>query len=367
VSGRARPVLVIAAVLSALHFAVPALASPPIARPNPSLALLQVDYAAPPTLPSGEATTFAPLVPSVIDAAVDDQTFLTFQLRGDLGGFVPAPVGTLVLKGSGGHVLTGKTNGAAEIPQFAQAAGGDVNSFAFLGEPPTLPPQPGVQPVRLPPPPNANNPPPPNQGFGGTPPPQPPLPTTETPPATTTEPTTTRPNPPPTTSPQPTTTTTTTTVATTTATTTTASPPPTTSPGSPPPPFGTSCGTPGLSITSDHSTCVLYAPNMAPGGSVAEVFTFRNEADVPVRLSMQASGTQNLLWSYLRLGIWQVDTAPPNPFPPLLWWTTQSNTLTTLDPGQVAKYNIELLLPTTAGNSVMGMTAVIDFSWAAQG
>src|SRR5581483_4061636 len=127
VSRAARVAVLAAAASLSLHLAAAArAAAPPIARPNPSLALLQVDYATPPAGPGGGPTMFAPLDPSVIDAAVADQAFLTFQLRDDLGGFLPAPVGTLALEGVSGHVLAGKTNGQAEIPQFAQAAGGDV-------------------------------------------------------------------------------------------------------------------------------------------------------------------------------------------------------------------------------------------------
>jgi hypothetical protein len=367
VSRRARLALLAAAAACALQLAAAALASaPPVARPNPSLALLQVDYAAPPAGPGGKPATFAPLDPSVIDAAVADEAFLSYQLRDDLGGFLPAPVGALALQGTSGHVLAGKENGPAEIPELARAAGGDVNSFAFVGEAPPTRPESGSQPVPLPPPANGNTPPPPNQGFGGVapPPPSPPATTTTRTRGGTTSPsTTTRPKPPPT---RPTTASVPATQTTTAASTTTASVSTTTS-GSSPPLAGTSCGTAGLTILSNHSTCVLYATNMAPGGAVAEVFTFRNDADVPVTLSMRASGAQNLLWNFLRLGIWQVGTAPPSPLPPLLWWTTQSNTLTRLDPGEVVKYNIELLLPTSAGNNVMGLTATIDFNWRAEG
>ena len=46
---------------------------------------------------------------------------------------------------------------------------------------------------------------------------------------------------------------------------------------------------------------------------------------------------------------------------------TQSNALTTLQPGESISYAIELYLPTTAGNDDQGLAAAIDFVWHAQG
>jgi hypothetical protein len=105
---------------------------------------------------------------------------------------------------------------------------------------------------------------------------------------------------------------------------------------------------------------------MAPGDSASEVLTLRNDSDLPFTLSLRATGTHNRLWDDLRLGVWEVGTAPPQPLPPLLWWTTQANTLATLQPGQSIRYRIELFLPTSAGNDDQALAAVVDFVWRAQ-
>jgi hypothetical protein len=275
---------------------------------------------------------------------------------------------------SGGHNLVGALVGTSQIPQLAQAANGTIQSFAATGQPST-PPDQGQQPVPglgvpppVTPPSNNNAVPPPNQGFGGTPTPNPAPTTTE--PTTTAPPPTTRTTP---TTPTPTTPTTTTPTVTTPTTTTAPAQPPQAPPPTPsqppvaPPSTGASCGTSGLTITSDHSTCRIVATNMAPGGSASEVMTIRNDTDAPFTLALRAAGSQNLLWQHLRLGVWESGTAAPVPLPPLLFWTGQANELGTLAPGESVRYEIELFLPPTAGNADQALAASIDLVWSAQG
>jgi len=354
-----------------------AAAAPPVARPNPALVEIHLDYVNGLTGPSGAPTLLAHLDPAVVAQAVADQQYLAYETADDLGGFRPATVGWLAVS-SGGRNVVGRAGGQSEIPQLTQAAGGSVNSFAAVGGGPLTPPETGTQPVpglgvppAIAPPTNSNTVPPPNQGFGGRQLPTPPATTTTTaPPPTTT--TTPKPGPPPPTTittPTTTTTTTTTTATTTTATTTTttttsAAPPPATTT---PAPTGASCGTAGLTITSDHGTCQLYAVNMAPGGSIAEVMTVRNDSGEPFTLSLSAAGSVNQLWHDLELGVWEAGTAAPTPFPALLWWTTQDNTLATLQAGESIRYELELYLPPTASNADQGRVASIDLIWKAQG
>ena len=206
-----------AAVALGLVDATAARAAPRIARPNPALVEIHLDYVNGLSGPSGAPTLLAPLDPAVVAQAVADQEYLAYQTADDLGGFRPARVGRLALSGGGRNVV-GRTSGQSEIPQFAQAAGGRVNSFAAVGSGRLRPPETGTQPVPglggapppVTPPSNSNTVPPPNQGFGGRKPPKPP--------ATTTTRTTTRPKPPPTT----------------TTTTTKRQPPPRPPPGRPP-------------------------------------------------------------------------------------------------------------------------------------
>ena len=108
---------------------------------------------------------------------------------------------------------------------------------------------------------------------------------------------------------------------------------------------------------------------MAPGGAATEHMTIRNDSGGAIDLSLQAvpQGTPNVLWSDLRLGVWQQGSAAPSPLPPLLWWTTQENTLTTLAANATVTYVIQLYLPTSAGNGDQAKTAVIDLRWHAQG
>lgn len=111
----------------------------------------------------------------------------------------------------------------------------------------------------------------------------------------------------------------------------------------------------------------MHAVNMAPGGTVSEVMTIRNDTSETLTLSLRADGTQNQLWQDLRLGVWEANTAAPAPLPPLLFWTGQDNALTTLAPDETVRYELELLLPSSAGNDDQGLTATIDLVWKAQG
>ncbi len=353
---RAAGVAVAAAVLGLCGSATTDAATrTPVARPNPVLVGIHLDYVNPIPGPNGAPATLAPLDPAVIPQAVADQLYLAIQTADDLGGFAPVRVGRLA--SSNGRSLVGRPAGESEIPHFAAAAGGRVNSFAATGAESFTPPDQGQQPVPglgtpppVTPPSNSNTVPPANGDFGGKP--KPPAgTTTTTPPATTTRPTPTTP--------------TTTTAPPTTTTTPTPSPP--TTPTTPTPPFvGASCGTAGLTITSDHSTCRIVAVNMAPGGSASEVMTVTNDTPEPFDLSLRADGTVNALWHALQMGVWETGTAAPTPFPALLFWTTQPNALGTLQPGESVRYQIELYLPTTASNALQGMTATIDLIWRAQ-
>jgi hypothetical protein len=106
---------------------------------------------------------------------------------------------------------------------------------------------------------------------------------------------------------------------------------------------------------------------MAPGGAASEVMTIRNDSGEPFTLSLRAEGATNPLWSVLDLAVWEAGTAPPTPLPALLWWTSQYNTLATLQPGEAIRYQIELFLPGSAGNGYQGQSATIDLIWRAQG
>ena len=105
---------------------------------------------------------------------------------------------------------------------------------------------------------------------------------------------------------------------------------------------------------------------MAPGGSASEAMTVTNDTAEPFVLALRADGTVNALWHALELGVWEANTAAPTPLPALLWWTSQDNTLATLQPGESIRYEIELYLPTTATNAVQDLTATIDLIWKAQ-
>jgi hypothetical protein len=106
---------------------------------------------------------------------------------------------------------------------------------------------------------------------------------------------------------------------------------------------------------------------MAPGGSISEVMTVRNDTDQPFTLSLRAAGAMGPFWHDLELGVWETGTAAPTPFPALVWWTGQNATLGTLQPGESVRYTLELFLPPTASNADQGRSASIDLVWRAQG
>ena len=353
-------------VLALAALAAPGLAHAGVAHPNPAFVSPQLDYVEPLRGSDGNVASLAPLRRAVIREAVTDQAWLAYLRRDDLGGFIPARVGDTAFS-SGGRDVVGTRRKNSEIPQFDEAAGGDVRSFAFTGGP-TPPPDNGKQPVPgvgVPPTPpvpsNTNTVPPPNQGFGGsTPPPAPGTTTTTTaePPGTTT--TTEKPPPPP-----PTTTPTTTTTPLPPPTTTTTAPPPTTTAGGGGSPGD--CGVAGLSVSSDLASCRINAVNMAPGQSTLERMTIRNDSGAPFTLKIRVEGTVNSLWNDLQLGIWEVGSPAPSPLPALLLWTAGESSLGTLNAGQTVTYQIELALAQSAGNGDQGKSATIDFVWHATG
>src|ERR1700730_8910657 len=104
----------------------------PIARPNPALVGIRLHYVGPVPGASGGAPTLAPLDPAVIAQAVADQQYLAYQSIDDLGGFTPALPGHHA-GSSGGRNLVGSPTGSSQIPQLAQAANGQVSSFAAVG------------------------------------------------------------------------------------------------------------------------------------------------------------------------------------------------------------------------------------------
>ena len=156
------------------HAAAQTLARPHLYRPNPTFTSIPLDYIKPLPTPTGGVAIVPPLSEKATQAAVADQQRLTYRLRDDLGGFIPAPLGKLALS-SGGHEVVG-SRGKAQIPLFQHHAGGKVNAFTFTGGPGGAvgpgdngkQPVPGLGvPVSVPPATNNNNVPPANQGFAG--------------------------------------------------------------------------------------------------------------------------------------------------------------------------------------------------------
>jgi hypothetical protein len=367
-------IVVLAVALGALAAPALAHAAPPIARPNPVTYPLRLDYADPLPGLDGSPATLAPLEQGVIMAATRDQRFLAFEKLDDLGGFVPARVGTLTLTSGGRNVLPPGTHGP-QIPLFQQAAGGAVSSFTFTGSPPsgqTPPPDNGngaPSPPPPPPPSPGNIPPPANQGFGG----QPGGGSNGSGSTTTTTTgahggtTTTTKKPP---APPPTTTTTTTTTA----------PTSTTSGGGGGGGRGGgsgcsggscaagSCGVPGIQVDSAPPGCVIIFTKAAPGDSVSEIMTITNTTGAPYTLAFRATGpNNNHLWQDLQMDVFDPLIGPSSPLPALQSWLGSFHNLTTLAAGASAQYEIELYLPTTAGNADQGKSAVIAFEWNATG
>ena len=332
-----RRLVTLVVVLGALAAPALAHAAPPIARPNPALVGIRLDYDA--ALPA----TLDPIDPPVLGAAAYDKDFLRFRYVDDLGGFMPAPVGAGLVAG-GGRNVHWDIGGTRHVPTTTLDNG--------------KLPLPGIGvPVPPPAPTPADTVPPANQGFGGRPGGGG---TTTTSPTTTTK----RRKPPPTT----TTTTSTTTASPTTTSGTATGSIGTSSPGGGGGPAGGTCGIPGIQIDSNPPGCVISIGNAAPGDSVSEVMTVTNTSGVSYTLALRAEdANHDHLWSDLQMGVYPQFTPPPSPLPPLSYWTAQFNDLTILAPGQTISYVIVLYLPTTAGNADQGLAAVIGFHWQATG
>jgi hypothetical protein len=377
-----RHLAVLATVVGALL--APALAhaaAPPIARPNPAVYPVRLDYETPLLGSNGSAATLAPLGHGVIVASTRDRAYLAYERRDDLGGFVAAPIGQFALS-SGGRDLLLPGQRAAQIPLFSQAAGGAIASFTFTGPIPNppVPPDNGKQPVpRIGPPPpvpppGGNPGSPANQGFGG-------RPggsgggggTTKTGGGTTT-----------TTGGRPGTTTTgTTTTATTTQATTATTVETTTAGGGSGSGGGGasgrsgctggscaagSCGVPGIQVDSTAPGCIIGVSGALPGDSISETFTITNTTGAPFVLSVGAEALpSNHLSGDLQMGVWDASGPPPGVLPPLTSWLAGFIPLTTLNAGQSVQYVVELYLPTTAGNADQGKIVSVSFRWQAQG
>ena len=98
--------------------------------------------------------------------------------------------------------------------------------------------------------------------------------------------------------------------------------------------------------------------------------TITNTSDTPYTVSLEATGANNNhLWQDLQMAVWDTSGAPPPVFPSLVSWMGgfYSGFIPILNPGDVVQVEIELFLPTTAGNADQGKTAVVAFSWHAQG
>jgi hypothetical protein len=384
-----RRTLLLAATAALAGAQLAPVASAHVARPNPILTSVHLDYVSPLSTVGGTPAHLVPLSTAVSAQAVADERYLRYRAQGDLGGFLLAPVGGSALAAQAREVVGGEQR-ASQIPQFGEAAEGVVRSFAFIGASHTGTADngrskvPGLgTPPRLPLPANSNAVPPPNEGFGGRR-----LPEGASPrsggrggggepgasgggragggghggerhqgsggksggghkqPSGGKRPPVTAPS--------------------TTPTETLSPPSGGGGSGGGANTGGGSCGTVGLSIASDRSTCRIYAVNMEPGESASEVMTVRDDAGVPVALSLRAGGEENRFWNDLRMGVWQAGTAAPDPLPALLWWTSQDNRLTSLSPGQQVSYEIELYLPSSAGNEDQGQAAVVDLIWHAQ-
>jgi hypothetical protein len=97
--------------------------------------------------------------------------------------------------------------------------------------------------------------------------------------------------------------------------------------------------------------------------------TITNTTGASYDLSIKATGpNNNHIWHDLQMDVYDASGPAPSPPLPLLSnWLNTFHVLTTLTPGQTVQYVIELFLPTTAGNADMGKSAVIAFTWHAQG
>jgi len=117
---------------------------PPVARPNPALVAVRLDYVGPLAGSDGKPAELVPLQLAVIKEAVKDHAYLAYLRHDDLGGFAIAPIGKHALS-SGGRNVVGTLSGVSQIPHLATAANGAVNSFAAVpGEVTTAPPEPSA-------------------------------------------------------------------------------------------------------------------------------------------------------------------------------------------------------------------------------
>ena len=67
------------------------------------------------------------------------------------------------------------------------------------------------------------------------------------------------------------------------------------------------------------------------------------------------------------MGVWDATGTPPVTLPPLTSWLVRLQRPHDAEPGQTVQYDVELYLPTTAGNADQGKTVSITFHWHAQG
>lgn len=288
-----------------------ATAGPQLVRyPDPLLTNFALDYTKPLlSLDGGIASLLGPSSAAVVCASSIDVANLEYQTVGDLGGFVPAPIGGSALTGPG-RTLVGKPE-TAEVPHDGTQGCGGGESYTYAhGLPNGGHHVPHFGPP--PPPPGSNSGAPgTNQCFSGctTPPHRPPHP-----------------------------------------------------PGSP----GT-CGTPGLSIVSNLPHCRIYVVNQKPGDSTLERMTITNTSSRGYALYLHVGGTPNAFWDDLEMGVWQHGTPAPTPLPPLGFWTNGFEKLGTLKPGHSVRYTIELYLPPPTGNTAQRQTAKIHLVWRAVG
>lgn len=125
---------------------------------------------------------------------------------------------------------------------------------------------------------------------------------------------------------------------------------------------------PGIQVDSVPAGCVIAIANAAPGDSVSGIWTITNTTGAPYQLSVKATtSSSNHLKQDLRMGIWDITGPPPGTLPLLTDWLPAFNALTTLNPGQSVQLEVQLFLPTTAGNADQGNSVVIALLWQAQG
>lgn len=138
-SGRMRAALAGAAAAGiVIALARPAAASLPApARPVGHLARLQLDYETPLEYPGGRPATAPALEAGVVAASEADFSFLRYETVGDLGGFVPAPIGRY-LTGTVGRAV-GNGPRIPHVP-FLGKAGQGIKVYGFVpGKTPRVP------------------------------------------------------------------------------------------------------------------------------------------------------------------------------------------------------------------------------------